>query len=40
MIEQLGVDPLATVALAVDRAARATVRALARRRRFGPALAT
>ena len=40
VIEQLGVDPLATVALATDRAPRATVRALARRRRFGPALAT
>jgi hypothetical protein len=39
VIEHVGVDPLATMSLAADRAARAVLRALARHRGFAPALA-
>lgn len=40
VIEQVGTDEVAVVALAAERAERAVVRAFARRRAFGPVLAT
>ena len=40
VIEQVGVDVFATVALALIRAEQATVRKLARRRVFAPMLAS
>ena len=40
VIEHVGVDTLATVAVAADRAERVVLRALARHRAFHPALAT
>lgn len=40
VVEHLGADTLATLAVAADRTEQAVVRALARRRMFAPALAT